>query len=528
MCGECNNVRYNSGIYVSKFGCKCNIQGKCIRNVKFNNYISQSKDTNTTLKRDCCDITDECDNNNINKACNDNCPVSTDNKFELKNKGVYIANLNVHHLLPKLEEIKLYLRQSVKPHIIGFCETFLQNDIDNERLNIQNYIFERKDRINKQGGGLIVYLCENISYTRRYDLECNNIESIWVQINQSRKKRFLLNFVYRPPSSNQAWIELYEAQIELADKLNIDFYLLGDFNIQYYPTSSQSKYSNSKWADLVAKFGLHQLVQSPTRVAKYSSSIIDHIYTNNLDYVLEVNVPSISISDHYPTCLTRSNTVKVCQNKFAEHKTIKYRSFKKFNETNFQRDLANSNVDNVETIFDPNIALNALYNVLNNILSHHAPIKEKRIKREHQPEWFTDELKSLMHKRDNYHRNRDIDQYKILRNKITYLIKKNKKYFFNKAVNKNKDPKYLWKHLKDISFSGKVNKLVLPQRISINETVVEGEINIINELNKHFVNISNIITKTKFANENFLMLKQVLHEKLRSKNLTSNTSRLWK
>jgi hypothetical protein len=94
----------------------------------------------------------------------------------------------------------------------------------------------------------------------------------------------------------------------------------------------------------------------------------------------------------------------VCQNKFAEHKTIQYRYFKKFNESNFQRDLANSNIDKIETIADPNISLNMLYNVLNHILSLHAPIKERRIKRDHQPEWFTDELKSLMHKRDNCHR----------------------------------------------------------------------------------------------------------------------------
>jgi len=205
----------------------------------------------------------------------------------------------------------------------------------------------------------------------------------------------------------------------------------------------------------------------------------------------------------------------VCQNKFAEHKTIQYRYFKKFNESNFQRDLANSNIDKIETIADPNISLNMLYNVLNHILSFHAPIKERRIKRDHQPEWFTDEFKSLMHKRDNCHRKGDIDQYKILRNRVTYLIKKNKKDYFNRAVNKSKDPKYLWKHLKDISFSCKANKLVLPQRISIDETVVEGENNIINELNKHFVNISNIITKTKFTNENFLRLKEVLNEKLR-------------
>ena len=71
------------------------------------------------------------------------------------------------------------------------------------------------------------------------------------------------------------------------------------------------------------------------------------------------------------------------------------------------------------------------------------------------------------------------------------------------AIKENKDSTYLWKNLKDISNLNHANKIELPQRLIISDKKIEGNLNIVNELNNHFFNISNIITKTAYANENF-------------------------
>ena len=52
----------------------------------------------------------------------------------------------------------------------------------------------------------------------------------------------------------------------------------------------------------------------------------------------------------------------------------------------------------IETTNDPNLALTTLYNILNTVLSHHAPIKSKRVKRIHQPGLYSDELKQARFK----------------------------------------------------------------------------------------------------------------------------------
>jgi len=158
----------------------------------------------------------------------------------------------------------------------------LNSHINDFELSIQGYKFERKDRANKSGGGLIVYVKESISLnTRRYDLE-NTIESIWIQITFTNTKPFLINFVYRPPDSRQDWIDIYENQFRSAVNQFPEIFIFGDFNILF---TSNNTCCNSKWSTFYSKYSLTQLITEPTRVTQNTSSIIDHIYTTYPDQV---------------------------------------------------------------------------------------------------------------------------------------------------------------------------------------------------------------------------------------------------
>jgi len=91
-------------------------------------------------------------------------------------------------------------------------------------------------------------------------------------------------------------------------------------------------------------------------------------------------------------------------------------------------------------------------------LSKHAPIKEKRIKPVHQPEWFNNDIKQLIYERDRFKRNGDYKKYKMHRNLVSCRIKKCKRDFYNNAVKNNKESKNIWKHIKDISCMNNNNK----------------------------------------------------------------------
>ena len=81
--------------------------------------------------------------------------------------------------------------------MLGICETFLNKNVDDKTINIDNYKIERKDRENcnmldkTQGGGIIIYIADHVNYVRRKDLETPTIESIWVEIRIPNIVRFL-------------------------------------------------------------------------------------------------------------------------------------------------------------------------------------------------------------------------------------------------------------------------------------------------------------------------------------------------
>lgn len=232
--------------------------------------------------------------------------VNTDTLFCNKKKGLQIASLNIQHLLPKIDEIKFQLLQDKMPKILALCETFLTEKTNNNLIEINNFAFERKDRIgSRKGGGLIVYISDTISYRRRLDIELNEVESIWIQVSVKGSKPFLVNFIYRPPNSSQNWIDLYESELNLADSICSEIHILGDVNIKYFPNAGPDIFDNSRWQNCIENFDLKQLICSPTRVGKTSSNIIDHIYSNKSNQLTNIRVPFYSISDHYPVCCTR-------------------------------------------------------------------------------------------------------------------------------------------------------------------------------------------------------------------------------
>ena len=101
------------------------------------------------------------------------------------------------------------------------------------------------------------------------------------------------------------------------------------------------------------------------------------------------------------------------------------------------------------------------------------------------------------------------------------MIKENKKKYFNEAIHDKKNSKALWKNLKDITNILKADNMTLPQKIIKLDSVIEG-LNIINELNKCFVNISHIVDKANFSINNFSTPEKILNEKLAKDRFTTS------
>ena len=79
-----------------------------------------------------------------------------------------------------------------------------------------------------------------------------------------------------------------------------------------------------KYSDLLRMFDLSQLISEATRVTSSSSSLIDHILSNNCDKICQSGTITIGLSDHFLTYMTR----KVVKGQIGKHKFVKVRSLK--------------------------------------------------------------------------------------------------------------------------------------------------------------------------------------------------------
>ena len=89
--------------------------------------------------------------------------------FKFNRRGFHICNLNIRHLKPKLDDVKLLLRFSNSVDILGICEMFLNKNGDDQTVGIEGYTFERKDRdqcdeiATDNGGGILMYIANHVT-----------------------------------------------------------------------------------------------------------------------------------------------------------------------------------------------------------------------------------------------------------------------------------------------------------------------------------------------------------------------------
>ena len=189
-----------------------------------------------------------------------------------------------------------------------FTETWLNPNIADDDIKFSDYRPPfRRDRSDGPGGGICVYVTNNIYATRRTDLELNDIECIWIEVSLNNKK-LLIGTFYRPPTSKPPTLKSIENSIGLACDTDInDILIVGDFNLDILKHASGNKINS-----ICQQFNLHNLIQEPSHFTEIFSSIIDLVLTSNKNSVLlsGVGEPFLeqNIRYHCPVFVTLSLT----------------------------------------------------------------------------------------------------------------------------------------------------------------------------------------------------------------------------
>ena len=166
----------------------------------------------------------------------------------------------------------------------------------------------------RNGGGVAIYVKNNISVQRLADLELNDVEWVWCLLKM-QKTTLLICSVYVPPNLSSLQYSLFlnrmTESISLAQTYSPDnIILLGDFNAgntfldpKFLNHSPLTPYEIALNEEIVAH-NLEQLINQPTRYSPTSNAanLRDLIIISNTSMVSDSGVfPPFSKIDHVPT-----------------------------------------------------------------------------------------------------------------------------------------------------------------------------------------------------------------------------------
>ena len=144
---------------------------------------------------------DSFDSSNMLEDCNNNIFPHFD--LGLADKGLRIGHWNVNRLSSaKFDQIKLFLigkSGSPQVDILFLTETFLKPDNPDVLYAVPGFSIHRHDRVSRCGGGVLVFVNDDLKLKRRDDLEDLDLEVIWLEVFPFKSNRSLfLEFIAHP------------------------------------------------------------------------------------------------------------------------------------------------------------------------------------------------------------------------------------------------------------------------------------------------------------------------------------------
>ena len=207
-----------------------------------------------------------------------------------------VLHLNIRSLRKHFDELCNLLDSTpLKFNSIACIETWITPQADPNQLQISGYNIITENRISSMGGGVALFLKEDVDYCLREDLRIDGIENIWVDT-----QNLIIGVIYNPPNRSQRqFLDEFEQLLHTIYLSKRKCLILGDFNINTLSKSIIPK----EYLNLIQSEGFNPMVSEATRITETNISCLDHIHSN---FVTSSTSGSIAaeIADHLPALCT--------------------------------------------------------------------------------------------------------------------------------------------------------------------------------------------------------------------------------
>ena len=275
-----------------------------------------------------------------------------------------------------------------------------------------------------------------------YKLYSDNVlECVTVDINFEKQKHASMTCVYRAPGHNISTFCDNIVPIIDDGHRNGKKFVCGDFNINILQHESDD--SVRQFLDSMYALGLYPLITKPTRITRTTATIIDNIFTNDIELKYVCGLIIDDSSDHLPIFARCKGTI----NDEMKHKKVQMRQTKEANIKLLIQELANLSWDNVLLEEDTNMAYEKFMVECMRSFIKCCPLRDIGKKRNEisKKPWLSRGLINAFHKKNFLYRqflkHRTItteNRYKTYKNKLTAILRKETNKYYCLLLQKNK------------------------------------------------------------------------------------------
>ena len=388
----------------------------------------------------------------------------------------------------------------IAPDIIAISETKLHK-FETCRISLEGYNFEHEGS-STNAGGVGIFIKENISYKicHNYNINLPHCEELWLELVQ-KKFKCIIGAVYRHPHQNlNRFQKNFQVTLETLNNSNSLYYVGGDFNINLMNCTRKGNKTIKTYVDMIYSLGCIPLITNPTRITETSSSIIDHLYTNNISHKTDSFVILHNLTDHLP--ILASSYFKTIEKK---SNSGYFRDTKEFQVDNFVEDLYKNIASvNLSDALSVNDYFADFISQFSTTLEIHAPMRKftRKEKKLQTKPWLSKEILTSIRYRNKLYRQCLNEQkpslwekYKKYRNKVTRMKEQAKKIHFQNVISKNKqNTAKLWKTINDLLHHKNKKSNRMPQKMCINGIDSEDPKLISNTFNDYFINVGKTLS----------------------------------
>ena len=386
----------------------------------------------------------------------------------------------------KLDQVRTILHLREHFDFICLSETWLNENVADDNIELENYVTYRKDR-GERGGGVLIYANAALPCKRRRDLEREGIELLWLEIC-FKPKPIMIGVCYRPPGMNRPqathFIDELQESIRMTKDLNCDgIFLLGDLNDRC--TEWTARHPNSELkedlVDMTTAYGLEQLINEPTYITDTSANILDLVFTDTPAKVLEAGtMPPMGTSKHAVVYCklgkTHSQQKPYCidiwkyDDADVEGLNIAFEDLPFEEMVNFEE----NDIDTTAELWT---------HLILEMAKEYIPFHQLKIYPKDKP-WMTKDVKKTLKKRDQLYRryqrtrhDRHRIDYLAVKAEVNMKIREAKKSYKDNLIKRLEEqknsPQRFWKIAKEIY--GNKKKESIPTLIEDNKHCVTAE-----------------------------------------------------